>query len=503
MAPDPHQPATQRTRPVEARTLRPDALVPQRSVLRPKATPAATADDLLADLLNNPIAPIHASDTGLLRGLLEAPPPEQAAVAPAPALRPVQAARPATPDRRRMWRDAAVTFLAVFGIGMLLLIGRAAFAIGQNITAMVATPSPMPQQVIVRPPPPDVSLPAIPTLALLPTDRPAPQPGGGALPGLPADLSETAAPLPSATPTPEFVVIGPTLTPTPGSLGAPISTPGLAALATLPALGVAPIVPPAGDAFTIVLLGTDQRPDEPYNTRSDTIMLARVDPQNRRVALLSLPRDLVVNIPGYGFSRINAAHAYGGVPLVKRTLTQLLGIQVDYSATINFYGFIAMIDAIGGVTINVEKEIYDPAYPTMDYGYTVVHFLPGVQAMDGDLALKYARTRHGDSDWERMKRQQDVIRAVVARLRGGNPIDMLRQIESLTGVMREHMRTDVPIERIIGVAWALRDLTPETIETYRLDGSMMQMGIDPNDPNAGYALPGTLERLTRQFMGQP
>jgi LCP family protein required for cell wall assembly len=362
----------------------------------------------------------------------------------------------------------------------------------------------MPQQVTVIATRPLATLELPQPTAPLPiaTDVVLPLPGSGLLPGVSPGHSETLAPLPSATPTPEFPVAGPTLTPTPVSLGALIPTPGLAPLATLPALGAAPVVPPAGDAFTMLLLGVDQRPDEPYNTRTDTVMIARIDPQNRRVALLSLPRDLVVNIPGYGFSRINAAHAYGGIPLVKQTVSQLLGIQVDYTATINFYGFIAMIDAIGGITIDVEKEIYDPAYPTMDYGYMVAHFLPGIQEMDGETALMYARTRHADSDWDRMQRQQEVIRAVVAKLRGQNAIEMLQQIEALTGVMRDHIRTDVPIERIIGVAWALRDLTPEEIETYRLDGSMLQMGLNPDDPNAGYALPGTIERLTRQLMGQ-
>lgn len=268
-------------------------------------------------------------------------------------------------------------------------------------------------------------------------------------------------------------------------------------------------MPSVDTAITVLLMGSDQRPGEPLPSRMDAIMVVRIDPQRQRIALLSLPRDLVVEIPGYGWGRINAATVYGtyaadqdNIPLMRATVSNLLGIPIDYVVRMDFMGFIGAIDAIGGITIEVEHELYDAAYPTMDYGYTTVHFLPGRQHMDGETALQYSRVRHMDSDFDRMQRQQAVVLGVLERLRKQNALAQLQSIASVTTALRDYVQTDLPEERMISLAWAFRHVTLDSIERYSLDADMVSMYVIPDDPYAQFALPGTIEMLVQQLLGR-
>src|SRR5262249_15717585 len=180
--------------------------------------------------------------------------------------------------------------------------------------------------------------------------------------------------------------LAPTQPPT-ATLPQPSRTP----IPTIPPATTTPVAPPAGGPVTVLMLGTDERPDETGPPRPDALIIARIDRDSHRIALLSLPRDLWVEIPGYGSTRMNAANVWGiiyndpegGLGLARRTVSNLLGVPIDYTVQINFQGFIGAIDALGGVTVDVPKELYDDEFPTMDYGYTVAHFLPGPQQMDG------------------------------------------------------------------------------------------------------------------------
>ena len=270
-----------------------------------------------------------------------------------------------------------------------------------------------------------------------------------------------------------------------------------------------PPAPPAGDPMTVLLLGSDERPGETDPARTDAIIIARIDPHSGRVALLSLPRDLWVEIPGYGQARINAANVWGiiyndpegGLGLAQKTVSNLLGIPIDYTIHINFQGFIGAIDALGGVTVDVPKELYDDEFPTMDYGYTVAHFLPGPQQMDGATALMYSRIRHPDSDFERMRRQQAVVVAAMARIREQNPMQSLKSLEDVTAALRAYVQTDLPEDRMIGLAWALRNFTPDHVERYLLDEESVSFGIG-DDRWAEVADPSAIEALARKLIGQ-
>lgn len=177
--------------------------------------------------------------------------------------------------------------------------------------------------------------------------------------------------------------------------------------------------------ITVLLLGVDQRPDDPSPPRTDNMMVVTADLTTGRVGIISLPRDLFVPIPGFDRSgKINTAYVVGesnkypggGGALAMRTVSELLGYPIDYYVKLNFDGFVRLVDTLGGIDVEVPKTIHDEEYPTMDYGITTFHIDAGWHHMDGETALKYVRTRHADSDFERARRQQQVLLAIKDRV---------------------------------------------------------------------------------------
>ncbi len=328
-------------------------------------------------------------------------------------------------------------------------------------------------------------------------------------------MQVTAAPHTEATPTvqlptPELLSAIATAVPltTVVSQASPVILPSIAAapLPTLmPTIGVSPL---EGEVRNILLLGSDRRPGESWQTRSDAIIVVRVDPVRQRVALLSFPRDLIVNIPGYGYGRINAATVYGdlypqlggGSELARETVSELLDLTIHHVVRIDFTAFTTAIDAIGGIDIVVEKELYDPRYPTMDYGYMVAHFLPGSQRMDGERALIYSRLRHVDSDYHRARRQQQVIQAIMQRVREQNILGQVEMLANLSSALRDDIQTDLSLEQAIGIAWAFRGFAPDQVERYSLDETLTSVGI-ADDPYAITATPGAIRYVANQLLG--
>ena len=177
----------------------------------------------------------------------------------------------------------------------------------------------------------------------------------------------------------------------------------------------------AGDRFTVLLVGLDRR--QPHeSSRSDVIMLLSIERNTGSLSLLSIPRDLWVTIPGYGWYRINASYFLGeyyeanGPELARRTVESVFDVPVHAVAAVDFSGFTALINAFGGVDVLVAKTLIDNLYPTFDYGYTRIVIPAGLQHLDGDTALIYARTRHPDNDFKRMGRQQNIITSARAGL---------------------------------------------------------------------------------------
>lgn len=184
------------------------------------------------------------------------------------------------------------------------------------------------------------------------------------------------------------------------------------------------VVPPVD----ILVLGVDARPGESYVTRTDAIMLLGVQPRRMRASLLSIPRDLFITVPGYGSQRINTVNVLGeqqqpgyGPELLSAGIAESFGIQPDRYARVNFDAFVQLVDAVGGITVNVPRRIVDYQYPTPDGGTMSIAFERGRQRMDGETALIYARTRHADDDYGRAARQQQVIAALLRKL--ANPFN--------------------------------------------------------------------------------
>lgn len=164
-----------------------------------------------------------------------------------------------------------------------------------------------------------------------------------------------------------------------------------------------------GAPQTIMILGSDRRPkgaaEGGGGARSDTIMLARLDPSKKAIALMSLPRDLKVRIPGHGIAKINAAYEYGGPKLTLETVKQLTGLPINHVINIDFRGFWAAVNAVGCVYAEVDRRYYNTSA-----AYSYINLQPGYQRMCGREALQFVRFRHEDNDLVRSARQQEFLR---------------------------------------------------------------------------------------------
>jgi len=233
----------------------------------------------------------------------------------------------------------------------------------------------------------------------------------------------------------------------------------------------------------ILVLGLDRRPGQGEVVRSDTMILVTVYPAGPRVALLSIPRDLYVEIPGYGSSRINAAHSWGegaaeggGPPLAMQTVSHNFGVAVDHYLRLDFNGFRAIIDSVGGIDVVVEETIVDNAYPTEDYGTMRIEIPAGPQHMDGETALRYARSRHGSSDFERAERQQQIVVALARRLL--RP-EVWPDLPRIYRVIMSSVDTDL-------TAWDLALLAP-TVQRVGAEG--FELHVIDRDMTQGWTTP--------------
>jgi LCP family protein required for cell wall assembly len=248
----------------------------------------------------------------------------------------------------------------------------------------------------------------------------------------------------------------------------------------------------------VLLLGLDARPGEATG-RNDAVLVARINPEQRTGALLSLPRDLWVAIPGIGEGKINSAYVLGGARTAAATVGQSLGIPIDHTVVVDFKGFRSLIDALGGITVDVPRELYDPTFPTDDYGIKEAHFLPGPQVMDGEKALTYSRIRHPDSDFARMRRQQAVLLGIARRLGKLGALESLHESDRLTGALAPYVRTTLDRGTAAQLLWSQRTVDPANVRRLVLDGSMLQ----ETTIGGSYALwadPATLRSLGAQLL---
>lgn len=235
----------------------------------------------------------------------------------------------------------------------------------------------------------------------------------------------------------------------------------------------------ASGRITILVMGIDRRPGEDFQSLTDTMMVVSLNPLDNTASIMNVPRDFYAEIPGVtGRRRINTAFNIGygrsqgpagGAALAMETVERNLGIVIDHYVLLDFTTFIRSIDAIGGVDIDVPRDIYDARYPTMNFGYELFQVSAGENHFDGTTALKYARTRHGDTDFGRSFRQQQVIMAVRDKVLNLGADKLLIQFPILYNEVSEGVRTDLSLADMYSLASIARELPRENIKTVVLD----------------------------------
>lgn len=234
------------------------------------------------------------------------------------------------------------------------------------------------------------------------------------------------------------------------------------------------------ERVNILIMGVDRRPSEGTGapTRTDTMMILTLDPYSKTAGILSIPRDLFVPIPvRQGLvlhERVNTANVYGetynypggGPALAKETVQYNFGVRIHYYLMVDFEGFERLVDAIGGVDVKVERPLIDHLYPTPDYETMSIYIPAGAQHLDGERTLWYVRSRHQDSDFGRIQRQQQVLLAVRERLL---QLNMIPRVPQLWGEFKDTVQTDLSLSEILSLAKIAREIGTENITGKSLD----------------------------------
>jgi LCP family protein required for cell wall assembly len=219
------------------------------------------------------------------------------------------------------------------------------------------------------------------------------------------------------------------------------------------------------DKMNIMIMGVDSREDDVG--RSDTLMVATVDPTNEKISILSIPRDTRVKIAGHGYDKINHAFAFGGHDLSKKTVEDFLNIPIDHYIVIDMQAFKRIINAIGGVDINVEKPMHYED-PWDDEGGLVINLAPGLQHMDGDTAIEYVRFRDEEGDIGRIRRQQKFMRAVLKKL---SSTDIITKLPGIIKEISSAVKTDLSIPKMLSLAGILKTAHENRLTTEMVSGT--------------------------------
>ncbi len=213
----------------------------------------------------------------------------------------------------------------------------------------------------------------------------------------------------------------------------------------------------------MLLMGVDARPGQAIDgdVRPDSLAVLHVDGDTGVCRILSVPRDTRTELPGYGLTKINHALALGGVPYETLVVEQLLGIEIDHFALVDFGGIEGLVDAVGGVTVS-NTTAFEAS------GFT---FPEGEIELDGERALAYTRFRYDEEgDFGRQERQQQVIRALLAETSG---LDVATSAPKFLNAVEGHFKTDLSVREMMSMGTTYRDdCTADTLETSKIEGEI-------------------------------
>lgn len=248
----------------------------------------------------------------------------------------------------------------------------------------------------------------------------------------------------------------------------------------------------AAQRFNFLLLGSDARDGE-IKSRCDSIIFVSADTGNKRLVLVSVPRDTLVDIPGYGEDRINATMIYGGPELATQVVSDLIGQPIDYYAVTNYEGFVKLVDALGGVTLEVDKNMYH--YDPEKGGRFTIRLKKGLQHLDGEKALMYVRYR-GDAlgDINRVERQQRFLCAVVEEML--KPRNLVR-LPVLIPKIKDCIYTNLPLGQMVSLAKMARNMDDLQVLSGTLPGYLAgdpYWHVDPDEAK---------EAVAQLLMGEP
>ncbi len=216
-------------------------------------------------------------------------------------------------------------------------------------------------------------------------------------------------------------------------------------------------------AANVLIVGVDEESNG--RSRSDTVLLARVQLRPRRqVTVVSVPRDTRVEVPGHGYHKLNAAFAFGGAPLTRQTVEAALGVSVDHMVVINSAGLAELVNALGGVSINVPKRMdYDDRAQDLH-----IHLRPGDQRLNGEQAVGFVRYRSdGLGDLGRVQRQQAFVQAVAQK---SMSLGTAARFGAVRKAMGKAVETDLSTRQVLALANCLRGMSRSDIVTGSLPG---------------------------------